>query len=77
MVKFSRGVLLCSAGAATATAALLLWRRKKEEEEEEEEEEEDEDNKTIISTRGERMSMLPYIKYVIVGCVLYSRTYYY
>jgi hypothetical protein len=76
MVKFSRGVLLCSAGAATATAALLLWRRKKEEEEEEEEEE-DEDNKTIISTRGERMSMLPYIKYVIVGCVLYSRTYYY
>ena len=75
MVKFSRGVLLCSAGAATATAALLLWRRKKEEEEEEEEE--DEDNKTIISTRGERMSMLPYIKYVIVGCVLYSRTYYY
>ena len=75
MVKFSRGVLLCSAGAATATAALLLWRRKKKEEEEEEEE--DEDNKTIISTRGERMSMLPYIKYVIVGCVLYSRTYYY
>ena len=76
MVKFSRGVLLCSAGAATATAALLLWRRKKEEEEEEEEEE-DEDNKTIISTRGERMSMLPYIKGVIVCCVLYSRTYYY
>ena len=75
MVKFSRGVLLCSAGAATATAALLLWRRKKKEEEEEEEE--DEDNKTIISTRGERMSMLPYIKGVIVCCVLYSRTYYY
>ena len=74
MVKFSRGVLLC-AGAATATAALLLWRRKKKEEEEEEEE--DEDNKTIISTRGERMSMLPYIKGVIVCCVLYSRTYYY
>ena len=74
MVKFSRGVLVCSAGAATATAALLLWRRKKEEEEEDEE---DEDNKTIISTRGERMSMLPYIKGVIVCCVLYSRTYYY
>ena len=60
-----------------AACAVCHDRYHQEEEEEEVEEEEDEDNKTIISTQGERMSMLPYIKGVIVCCVLYSRTYYY